>query len=37
VKKLGGKILGVEFLIELAGLKGRSKIKNYNIKTLAKY
>jgi len=37
VEKLKGKIIGVDFLIELAYLKGRKKIKGYKIRSLAKY
>jgi len=37
VKKLKGKILGIEFLIELGFLKGRNKLCGYKIRALAKY
>ena len=37
VEKLGGKIVGIEFLIELGFLKGKEKLKNYEIKSLIKY
>jgi len=37
VKKLRGKIKSVDFLIELSFLNGRKNIKNYKIKSLAKY
>jgi adenine phosphoribosyltransferase len=37
VKKLKGKIAGVDFLIELPYLKGREKLKNYKIRSLVKY
>lgn len=37
VKKLKGKIIGVDFLIELTYLKGRKKIKGHKIRSLAKY
>ncbi len=37
VKKLKGKIVGVDFLIELSYLKGRQKLKGYKIRSLAKY
>jgi len=33
VKQLGGDIVGVHFLVELAFLKGREKLKDYNIKS----
>jgi len=37
VEKLKGKIMGVDFLIELTFLKGREKLKGYKIRSLAKY
>lgn len=37
VKKLKGKIVGIAFLIELAELKGRNKLKKYPVYTLVKY
>jgi adenine phosphoribosyltransferase len=37
VEKLGGKILGISFLIELAFLKGRDLLKDYNIFSLLTY
>ncbi len=37
VKKLKGKIVGIEFLIELTFLKGRNKLKRYKVRALAKY
>ena len=37
VKKLNGKIIGIDFLIELTFLKGRAKLKGYNVRSLAKY
>lgn len=36
VKKLKGKIMGVDFLIELTFLDGRKKLKGYKIRSLAK-
>jgi len=33
IEKIGGKIEGVAFLIELKELNGRKKIENYNIST----
>ncbi|MFH1368876.1 MAG: adenine phosphoribosyltransferase [Elusimicrobiota bacterium] len=36
-KKLGADIVGVAFLIELEFLKGRDKLKNYDIFSLIKY
>ncbi len=37
VEKLGGEVVGLAFLIELLELKGREKLKYYNIFTLMKY
>jgi len=37
VEKLKGKIISVDFLIELTFLKGRKKLKGYKIRSLAKY
>jgi adenine phosphoribosyltransferase len=37
VNKLGGVVVGCAFLIELVDLKGRDKIKGYDILTLLKY
>lgn len=37
VEKLGGEVVGLAFLIELLELKGREKLKDYNIFTLMQY
>ncbi len=37
VKKLGGKIVGLTFLIELKDLKGREKISEYEVHSLIQY
>lgn len=37
VKKLGGKIFGILFFIELKDLKGRKKLKGYKVKSLIKF
>ena len=37
VEKLGGKVNGIAFLVELNFLKGREKLKGYDICTLIKY
>lgn len=37
VEKLGGKIEGISFLIDLTFLKGREKLKNYLIYSLLNY
>ena len=37
VKKLKGKIIGIDFLIELSYLKGREKLKGHKVRALVKY
>ena len=37
VKKLKGRIIGIDFLIELSFLKGKAKLKGYNTRSLVKY
>jgi adenine phosphoribosyltransferase len=37
VERLGGKVAGFGFLVELGFLKGREKLKNYDIKALIQY
>ncbi len=37
VEKLGGEVVGLAFLIELAGLEGRKLLSNYDILTLITY
>jgi len=37
VEKLGGRIAGVCFLIELSGLKGRKRLKGYDVFSLIKF
>lgn len=37
VEKLGGKVIGLYFLIELTFLHGRDKLKDYKIYSLLKY
>jgi len=37
VEKLHGKIVGLAFLIELSFLKGREKLKGYDVLTLVDY
>lgn len=37
VRKLGGKIAGIAFLVELVDLKGKEKLKGYSIKSLVKF
>ena len=37
VEKLGGKVVGILVLIELSFLKGREKLRDYNLLSLIKY
>jgi adenine phosphoribosyltransferase len=37
VTRLGGEIFGLAFLVELLDLKGREKLKNYDIRSLIQY
>ncbi|GGH85765.1 adenine phosphoribosyltransferase [Pullulanibacillus pueri] len=37
VEKLGGKVVGLAFMIELTYLNGRDKLKDYDIFTLMQY
>ena len=37
IEELGGEIVGLSFLIELLGLKGKDKLKGYNVKSIIKY
>lgn len=37
VEKLGGEVVQVLFLVELSFLKGREKLKSYNVKSLVDY
>jgi len=37
VEKLGGRIVGIAFLIELSELGGREKLKGYTVKSLISY
>jgi len=37
IEKMGGKITGLAFIIELTELNGRKKIAKYNSKSLVKY
>lgn len=37
VERLGGKIVGIAFLIELTELNGRNKLKDYEVLSLIKY
>jgi len=37
VRKLGGRIVGIAFIIELVDLNGRNKLKGYDIFSLVEY
>lgn len=37
VEKLGGEVVGLSFLVDLPGLNGREKIKDYPIQTLISF
>ncbi len=37
IERLGGIVVGIAFVIELEDLKGRDRLKNYNVFSLLKY
>lgn len=37
IEKLGGQIMQISFIIELSFLKGRTKLKNYDVRALVDY
>jgi adenine phosphoribosyltransferase len=37
VEQVGGVIVGVSFLIELAFLNGRDRLKNYDVQSIIQY
>ncbi len=37
VESLGGEVVRIIFLMELAGLKGRKKLKNYDVRSVIRY
>ena len=37
IEKIGGKVAGIAFLIELAGLQGREKIPGYKVASIISY
>ncbi len=37
IEKIGGKVAGIAFLIELAGLQGREKIADYKVVSIISY
>ena len=37
VERLGGEVVKLIFLVELAGLNGRERLKNYDVETVVRY
>ena len=37
IEKLGGEVVKICFVMELAGLKGRDKLKNYDVESIITY
>ena len=37
IEELGGEVVKIIFLMELAGLKGRDKLKNYDVASVITY
>lgn len=37
IEKLGGNVVGIEFLVELESLNGREDLKEYDVNSLVKY
>lgn len=37
VEKIGGEVVGIQVLIELAFLNGRDKLKGYNVKSIVEF
>ena len=37
VERLGGKVVGIQYFIELSSLKGREKFNGYSIKSVVKF
>lgn len=37
IERLGGKVVKVVFLMELEGLKGRERLKDYDVDAVIKY
>ena len=37
VEELGGKVVKIIFLMELAGLKGRERLKDYDVASVIRY
>ena len=37
IEKIGGQVIGITFLIELAGLNGREKVADYKVRSIISY
>ncbi|HBF76536.1 MAG TPA: adenine phosphoribosyltransferase [Clostridiaceae bacterium] len=37
IEKLGGEVVGIEFIIELTGLNGRKKLSKYDVRSIIQY
>ena len=37
IEKIGGQVIGITFLIELAGLNGREKVTDYKVRSIISY
>ena len=37
IERLGGEVVKIVFLMELEGLKGREKLKGYNVESVIRY
>jgi adenine phosphoribosyltransferase len=37
IEKLGGEVVQISFIIELTFLRGRDKLKNYDVRSIVKY
>lgn len=37
VEELGGEVVGINFIVELTGLKGREKLEGYNVNSVVQY
>lgn len=37
IEKLGGNVIQISFIIELSFLKGREKLKNYDVRSIVEY
>ncbi len=37
IEKIGGQVVGIVFLVELADLRGREKIADYKVKSIISY